>query len=304
MNQGYDPANFLLFDDSALATHYSQGAAGLGLLIPLYLLLLKDALGGMQQTLIYGLRSTSLASAFLLLVHFVAANSVVRMPRFAREKKPMAPIHAQHALSLLFTTHQVGGGRGCGGRCMGLVGGPQHTAHRKRMRAQASTDTPRPKMKQLTTPGPGCTPPPPPAQMHAAQAAALAYFYPERLAAQPPALNAVMAASYVALLVLAGSWGAMRCTWTIGAAARAAAARPAAASGPVAKLCRFFLAGVFTVMYVMRAVEYRRQGWLITHAAVGAIAFAGAWVHAVVSWRKRRQLGAGGSGNDPALKNE
>jgi hypothetical protein len=111
MKQGYSPENFLIFDDSALLTLYSQAAAGLGLGLPLYLLILKDAFGGMGRTLVYGMRATSAASAFLLAVHFIAANAVVRMPKLPNEKKPIAPLHAQHALSLLFTTHLVGVGR-------------------------------------------------------------------------------------------------------------------------------------------------------------------------------------------------
>jgi hypothetical protein len=68
----------------------------------------QEALGGIPAVLTYGLRASGAASAFLMLVHFVAANAVVRLPALPRDPKPMAPVHAQHALSLLFTTHQVG----------------------------------------------------------------------------------------------------------------------------------------------------------------------------------------------------
>lgn len=109
MNQGYSPENFLVFDDNALLVLYCQAVAAVGLAAPLYLLLLQEALGGVEQTLVYGMRATSAASAFLLLVHFVTANMNLRLVLLPRERKPQAPMHAQHALSLLFTTHQARG---------------------------------------------------------------------------------------------------------------------------------------------------------------------------------------------------
>jgi hypothetical protein len=108
-SSSYSPENFLLFDDSSLLSLYCQAVAAVGLAAPIYLLaFFQEVLGGAAPALTWGLRATGGASAFLLLVHFVAANAVVRMPRSPAERKPMAPMHAQHALSLLFTTHQVG----------------------------------------------------------------------------------------------------------------------------------------------------------------------------------------------------
>ncbi|KAI8463611.1 MAG: hypothetical protein J3K34DRAFT_443244 [Monoraphidium minutum] len=106
-SQGYNPENFLLFDDNSLLALYCQAVAALGVAAPLYLLLLQEALGGLEATLHYGLRATAMASAFLYVVHFIAGNLRVVMPRLPREKKPLARMHAQHALSLLFTTYQM-----------------------------------------------------------------------------------------------------------------------------------------------------------------------------------------------------
>ncbi|GBF95141.1 hypothetical protein Rsub_07725 [Raphidocelis subcapitata] len=243
-SQGYDPSNFLLYDDSSLLALYCQAVAVVGVVAPLYLLMLQGALGGTQAVLTYGLRATGATSSFLMLVHFVCANAVVRLPRLPREKKPMAPVHAQHSLSLLFSTHQ----------------------------------------------------------MHAAQALAMAWLYPQRLAQQPAPLTALMAASWVALLLLARVRGAVRLTATVKGAARAAAAQPAGAGGALARGCRYFLAGAFFATYAWHALESAARGRLLPHAAVGAVAFAGGWVHAAASWAKRRRLGGEGGGGAGAIE--
>jgi hypothetical protein len=97
----------LIYNDNDLLTLYCQAVAALGLAAPPYLLILKDAIGGLEQTIVYGLRFTGATSAFLLLVHFIAANARVVPPRHRGDKVSLAPVHAQHALSLLFTAHQV-----------------------------------------------------------------------------------------------------------------------------------------------------------------------------------------------------
>jgi hypothetical protein len=74
--------------------------------------------------------------------------------------------------------------------------------------------------------------------MHAVEALALWWLQPDAFARQPLLLTGLMAAAYGALLLLARSWGAMRCTWTAAGAAAAAAARPAAAKGALARGCR------------------------------------------------------------------
>lgn len=57
---------------------------------------------------------------------------------------------------------------------------------------------------------------------------------------------------------------------------------------PAVRLHRYFLAASFFVTYAVKALEHARGGHLASHAAVGAVAYAGGWVHALVSWRHRR----------------
>lgn len=104
---GTDAGSLVLFDDSSLLSFYCQAAAALGLAMPPYLLLLQDAIGGQQRALVYGLRATGAACGFLFLVHFAAANAVIVVPAHQLAKRPAAPLHAQHALSLLFGAQQM-----------------------------------------------------------------------------------------------------------------------------------------------------------------------------------------------------
>ena len=55
---------------------------------------------------------------------------------------------------------------------------------------------------------------------------------------------------------------------------------------------RYFLAFAYFATYVCRALAYARQGHPVTHATVGAVAYAGGLLHAVVSWRRRRRRDA------------
>jgi hypothetical protein len=132
--------SFLLYDDSALLFLYCQAAAALGLVAPLYLLILQEPLGGLANTMAYGLRATGGASAFLALVHFIAAATPpptggARALGPAR-RGPAAPVHAQHALSLLWTTHQArrlaGQGEAARGSAPGKAKDPAATAPRPR----------------------------------------------------------------------------------------------------------------------------------------------------------------------------
>lgn len=251
-----DASGLILFDDSALLAFYSQGAAALGLFLPLYLLLLQEAAGGVLAALKYGLRATGAAAAFLFLAHFCAANAVIVVPAHPLARRPAAPLHAQHTLSLLFATQQMhavaaaalaylgrggggGGVSGVSGSSGGFSGG----------------------MARL-------------------------------LAAQPPALTALMLAAHVALFVLARACGATRLTWTTQGAAKALYMRPPGASLAVIKGCRYFIAAVYTLTYAWHAVTYHQttSGGVLWHAVVGALAFVGGWVHAFASWRERRRL--------------
>lgn len=214
---------------------------------PLTLQTPQEALGGLENTLVYGLRTTAAASAFLLLVHFAAGNAVVVAPRLPRERAPQAPAHAQHALSLLFTTYQVGGcvrfavvsvrARACS--CTTHCRPPDTRTHACPQHTHTCVTTlPPPHTHTRSSAPPTHAHAPAPLQMHFAEAVALAYLFPARFWAQPPALTGLMAASYAAVFILARRWGALRCTWTLAGATKALAARPGEARGGVARACR------------------------------------------------------------------
>jgi hypothetical protein len=49
------------------------------------------------------------------------------------------------------------------------------------------------------------------------------------------------------------------------------------------------LAATFTITFVWRAVEHALNGRVLSHSTVGALAFAGGWAHAAISWQRRRR---------------
>uniref|UniRef100_A0A7S0RIX9 Uncharacterized protein n=1 Tax=Chlamydomonas leiostraca TaxID=1034604 RepID=A0A7S0RIX9_9CHLO len=115
-------------------------------------------------------------------------------------------------------------------------------------------------------------------QVHMALAVTTWIRYPHRV---PPDVWLCMA-GYTALMLLAWCHRALTPAWTQAQAQQAASREPLRADGALALACRCTVAFVYWVMYARRAWAYAEQGFRVSHAALGLVAFSGMWIHFIV----------------------